>query len=140
MAKADMMKFRELMFTDADFQEKLKKASKAYTGDKSEKAVFDNVLIPLAKEYVLSAAFEEFKEYIGTFTDGAEGELSEDELSQVAGGKGFGASACSTAGIGIGYASKNGISGGCLLFGYGTGFVACAGVGDSAEPESDQWV
>ena len=71
MAKADLMKFRELMFTDADFQEKLKKAGEAYTGDKSEKAVFDNVLIPLAKEYGLSATFEEFKEYIGAFTGGA---------------------------------------------------------------------
>ena len=29
MAKADLMKFRELMFTDADFQEKLIKAGEA---------------------------------------------------------------------------------------------------------------
>ena len=140
MAKADMMKFRELMFTDADFQEKLKNAGEAYTGDKSEKAVFDNVLIPLAKEYGLSATFEEFKEYTKAFTGSAEGELSDDELSQVAGGKGLGAAACASAGIGIGYASKNGISGGCFVFGYGTGFVACAGVGDSAEPARDKWI
>ena len=140
MAKADMMKFREMMFTDADFQEKLKKASEAYTGDKSDEAVFDNVLIPLAKEYGLSATFEEFKEYTKAFTGSAEGELSDDELSQVAGGKGLGAAACASAGIGIGYASKNGISGGCFVFGYGTGFVACAGVGDSAEPERDKWI
>ena len=140
MAKADMMKFRELLFTDAEFQEKLKNASEAYTGDTSEKAVFDSVLIPLAKDYGLSATFEEFKEYMGAFTDGAAGELSEDELSQIAGGKGFGAGACATAGIGIGYASKGKISDGCLVFGYGSGFVACAVVGDSAEPERDKWI
>jgi hypothetical protein len=35
----------------------------AYTGEKDEKAVFDNVLVPLAGEYGLSATYEEFKEF-----------------------------------------------------------------------------
>ena len=140
MAKTDISKFRELLLTDADFQEKVRKAAEAYKGEQDEKAVFDKLLTPIAEEYGLSATFEEFKEYIRAFTDGAEGELSDDELSQVAGGKGFGAAACAKAGIGIGYASKGGISGACFIFGGGSGFVACAGVGDSAEPERDKWI
>ena len=63
MAKADIIKFRELLLTDTEFQEKLRKASEAYKGEKDEKAVFDNVLTPLAKEYGLSATYEEFREY-----------------------------------------------------------------------------
>ena len=140
MAKTDISKFRELLLTDADFQEKVRKAAEAYKGEQDEKAVFDKLLTPIAEEYGLSATFEEFKEYTEAFTDGAASELSDDELSQVAGGKGFGAAACAKAGIGIGYASKGGISGACFIFGGGSGFVACAGVGDSAEPERDKWI
>lgn len=95
MAKADILKFRELLLKDPEFQEKFRKAAEAYKGEKDEKSVFDNVLTPLAREYGLSATYEEFQEYAGALTGGADGELSEDELEQVAGGKGSGAWAMS---------------------------------------------
>ena len=88
MANSDLTKFRELLNTDAEFQEKLREAAEIYTGEPGDRAVFDNLLVPLAKEYGLSATFEEFTEYIGAFMRGGEKELSEDELAMVAGGKG----------------------------------------------------
>ena len=89
MAKADLIKFRELLNTDTEFQDKLRKAAESYTGEPGDKAVFENLLIPLAKEYGLSATFEEFVEYLKAFMGGGEAELSEDELAMVAGGKGI---------------------------------------------------
>ena len=125
MAKADIIKFRELLLTDAEFQEKLRKASETYKGEKDEKAVFDNVLTPLAKEYGLSATYEEFREYAGTFTGGADSELSEDELAQVAGGKGAGAWGCFIVGAGGGSTSSNDW---CMVFGLGMGICMVEGV------------
>ena len=73
-------KFVELVNTDEEFQAKLKEALASYDGEKTEEAVFSNVLTPLANEYGINATFEEYKEYIaGT-------EMSSDELAQVAGG------------------------------------------------------
>jgi hypothetical protein len=74
----------EFHICDLSCKQKFRKAAEAYTGEKDEKTIFDNVLTPLAKEYGLSATFEEFKEYAGAFSCGTDGELSEDELSQVA--------------------------------------------------------
>lgn len=90
MAKTDLIKFRELLNSDIGFQEKLKKAAEEYTGDQNEKAVFDNLLMPFAEKYGLSASYEEFSEFIRALSGGSDGELSEDELAQVAGGKGSG--------------------------------------------------
>ncbi len=100
MAKADLIKFRDLIASDPEFQEKFRKAAEAYKGPQDEKSVFENLLQPLGKEYGLSATYEEFKEFTGAFTGEAGGELSEDELEQVAGGKNSGIGLC--AGIGIG--------------------------------------
>ena len=73
-------KLQELMHSDETFQQKLKDALASYSGEQSEEAIFDAVLTPLAKEYDISATYEEFKELKGTHT------LSEDELEQVSGG------------------------------------------------------
>ena len=128
MAKADILKFRELLLTDADFQEKFKKAAEAYTGEKDEKAVFDNVLVPLAREHGLSATFEEFKEYAASFSRGADGELSEDELSQVAGGKGSGGKGLFVCAImGAGFGNTGNPNDNCFFIGMGVG--ACAAEG-----------
>ena len=89
MAKSDLVKFRELLNTDTAFQDKLRKAAESYTGEPDDKAVFDNLLIPLAGEYGLSASYEEFVEYLGAFMGDGGSELSEDELAMVAGGKGI---------------------------------------------------
>ncbi len=104
MAKADMIKFRELLFSDADFQAELSKAAEAYSGEQDDKAIFDNLLVPLAEKYGLSGTYEEFGEFIGSFIADTETELSEDELSQIAGGKGggLGIGKCLAFGVGIG--------------------------------------
>jgi len=73
-------KFEELMKTDEVFKEKLKKAMDSYDGEKTQEAIFDAVLTPLAEEYGISATIEELKQYSECQ------ELSEDEMNQVAGG------------------------------------------------------
>ncbi len=129
MAKEDLKRFQELLTSDADFQEKFRKAAEAYTGEKDEKSVFDGVLLPLAKEYGLSATYEEFKEYISTFAVNAGNELSEDELAQVAGGKGNGLVVCAVVGAGIGRTNKVDF---CTILGWGLG--VCLAEGATVEP------
>ena len=98
---ADIRKFEELMKTDPETQAKLQEAAERYQGEISdEKALFENVLLPVANEAGLSATYEELQEYMGSVKGQSEGELSEEELSQVAGGKNSGIGIC--AGIGIG--------------------------------------
>ena len=92
MAYSDLQKFKDLLISDAGFQEKFRKAADSYTGPQDMKAVFDNMLAPLGKEYGLSTTYEEFQKYMDSFS-GAKGELSEAELSQVAGGKDNGSNA-----------------------------------------------
>lgn len=136
MAKADVLKFRELLFTDAEFREKFRKAAESYTGEKNEQAVFDNLLLPLAEEHGLSATFEEFKTFADNFGR-AEGELSDDELEQVAGGKSGGAGGFSCLGVGIGLGGGGGSNGdevaggGCLALGFGLGNMTCFGEGQA---------
>lgn len=88
---------------------------------------FDNLILPFTKEHGLSASFEEFTEYIGTFAGDNAGELSEDELSQVAGGKGVGIGAinCEYVGLGGGYAVSEDGGGVCFLVGVGKGVETC---------------
>ncbi len=128
MAKSDLIKFRDLYLSDISFQEKLRNAAEAYTGEKDEKAVFDNVLVPLAGEYGLSATYEEFKEFAGAFSGETAGELSEDELSQVAGGKGDGLIACAIAGLGIGHTKLENGTSGCFVLGVGAGICVYEGI------------
>ncbi len=92
MANTDILKFKELLTADAGFQEKFKKAAESYSGAPDVKSVFDNVLLPLGKEYGLSATFDEFKGYMDSLGN-RDGELSDDELAQVAGGKADGTNA-----------------------------------------------
>ena len=92
MANNDILKFKELLATDAGFQEKFRKAADSYTGAQDVKSVFDNILLPLGQEYGLTANYDEFKGFMDSLTP-AKGELSEAELSQVAGGKDDGTNA-----------------------------------------------
>ena len=119
-----LKKFEELMKTDTAFQEKLKAVMENYTGERTEQAVFEGVLLPLAKEYGITATLEEVKEYINNVS-GQDRELSEDEVNQVAGGKDFGATACLGWGVGFGDSG----SGKCVVLGAGDGAGACAGEG-----------
>lgn len=136
MAKADIIKFQELLNSDAEFREKFIKAAEVHTGETDEKAVFDNLLLPFAQEYGLSATYEEFSEYIGA-AGKADSELSEDELAQVAGGKGggIGMSECLVLGFGMGAGGAstgdNWGGGVCALIGVGLGIFECIGSGES---------
>ena len=125
MAKEDLNKFRELLISDADFQTKFRKAAEEYTGEQNEKAVFDNLLMPLAEEYGLSASFEEFSEYMRALSSGPAGELSEDELAQVAGGKGSGGFLCGGIGVGLGRTNETGDY--CVVGGVGLGACVVEG-------------
>ena len=125
----DIKKFEELMTTDEAFQVKLKAALENYSGEQTEKAVFEEVLAPLAKEYGLSATYEEFAAYL---KDLAENQLKmgDDELGQIAGGSkekdyAIGASAC--CGIGAGVLGPSAF---CVGIGFGgKGAGACVGPG-----------
>lgn len=77
------------------------------------------MLVPLAKEYGLSATFEEFREYAGSFSGGADGELSDDELTQVAGGKGSGGFVCGI--VGAGFGNTGNPNDNCFFLGMGIG-------------------
>lgn len=143
MAREDLLKYRDLLLNDSDFQKKFLAAAEKYDGDRDEKAVFDKVVLPLGKEYGLSATYEEFKEYTDTFASKASAELSEDELAQVAGGKGggLGIGKCMLFGAGIGGGgavekSQYGYTPGfglCLGIGAGVGKYGCAGSGEAQE-------
>ena len=127
-----LKKFEELLKTDAAFQGKMKAAMENYTGERTEQAVFEAILVPLANEHGISASYEEFQEYIRTTANGDK-ELNDDEIDQVAGGtKGFGASACSQWGFGLGFVFGEGGSG-CIGLGNG-GTNACAGSGVDSGP------
>lgn len=107
MINTDILKFRDLLSSDSECQEKLKAAVEAYTGEQDEKSVFDNLLLPLAKEYGLSATYDEFKEFTGALVGGTEDELSEDELAQIAGGKDSGYGFCFAVGGGDMFGAKS---------------------------------
>lgn len=118
-------KFRELLLTDEEFRAKLQKASETYTGDQTEEAVFNNVLVPLAAEYGITETFEEFKTHLTSLEDR---ELSSDEIAQISGGGkgsgGIGANLC--LGIGVGGGITKGTL--CAAVGFGdTGACAIEG-------------
>ena len=126
-------KFAELMKTDEEFQNKLKTAAEAYSGDKNDvKAFFEAVLVPLGQEYGISATYEEFSNYIEAR---ANTEISPEEIKQVAGGKsgnGFGIGACYRVGVGIGYTGNDERSNTCMVLGSGDTAGTCAGSGSVA--------
>jgi len=126
-----LKKFEELMRNDTAFQEKLKAAVENYTGEQTEQAVFEGVLVPLAKEYGITASFKEFQAYVNGISN-EDRELSEDEVNQVAGGKngGFGSSVCVGVGVGFGGGSGSEGAGGCVGVGGGMGHYECFGEGD----------
>lgn len=138
MAKEDMIKFRKLLFSDSGFQEELRAAAEAYTGEQDVKSIFDNLLVPIAEKHGLSGTYEEFGEFLGSITEESESELSEDELAQIAGGKGggLGIGRCVAYGVGVGAAGALTDNryfglGACLVVGAGTGIYSCAGSGEA---------
>ena len=69
---------------DEALAQKLKNAQAAYTGEESDKdAAIAAVVIPVAAEAGFNFTVEDFK---AVFDNNEEGEVSEDELTAVAGG------------------------------------------------------
>ncbi|MCR4907465.1 MAG: Nif11-like leader peptide family natural product precursor [Lachnospiraceae bacterium] len=84
MSKENVMKFDEKVMKDEELQKKLEAAAKAYEGDRTdEKAVFEAVIIPIAREAGLEFSFEEADE-VRKMAENGELELS--EMQEVAGG------------------------------------------------------
>jgi hypothetical protein len=129
-------KFEQLMKTDADFQAKLQAAMAAYQGEQTEEAVFNNVLVPLGAEYGITATYDEFKAYVEGIGKNS-GEMSADEMEQVAGGKvnggGVGMVQCNAFGGGLGIVGGEHGGGLCVLIGAGTGDTMCLTAGHSQE-------
>ncbi len=142
MSKEVFTKFEELLRTDISFQTKLRQAAEQYSGDSGdEKAIFENLLLPVAQEYGLSASYEEFRDYMKAITSPGNEELSENELEQVAGGKGGGAGVGFCLGIGTGIGGGGAtapdipVNGGlCAMIGIGVGGYSCFGSGESTSP------
>ena len=127
-----LKKFKELLLTDQVFQQKLKAAAESYDGEQTEEAVFNNVLIPLASEYGISASYDEYKEFITNPDNLA---MSDEELVQVAGGYskggGTGGGICAAVGFGVGGAANEEAGTVCLWIGLGWGNTSCFGVGNA---------
>ena len=127
----DLEKFKELLMTDEAFQKMLKDKVEAYNGEQTEEAVFNNVLVPVIKEYGITITLEELKEYAASMANTD----IEDELSQVSGGQsgayGIFGGTCIVAGVGLG--GSIGKEGGiiCVMVGAGWGNSNCLGKGVS---------
>ena len=125
----DVEKYVELLKTNEAMREKLEDAAKNYTGEKTEEAVFRNLIQPAAKEAGLSFTEEEYKSY---FSNNIE-TLDLDEMDQVAGGTmggGVGITVCAQKmGVGIGGTYSDDGSNICVILGYGDTDSICVGIG-----------
>lgn len=122
--KQDFTQFMELVKSDEALQKKLQEAGSSYAGEQTEAAAFEQVIAPIAREAGYDFTLEDLKQSVQ--------ELNVDEMSQVAGGWGFGAGACKDAGLGISIADSENGGAFCLVIGSGDGAVACAGKGVGA--------
>jgi len=129
--KEDLVKFLELVKTDEALQKKLEEAAKNYTGEQTNEAVFNTVIVPVAKEAGYDITLDDMTQFVH--------ELNPDEMGQVAGGygAGIGGQICFILGIGGGgnlSQDKDGsMSGGlCAGFGLGSGISGCLVYGGSA--------
>ncbi len=84
MSKENLFKFEEQVMKDEELQKKLEEAAKAYGGDKTDdKAVFEEVICPVAKE----AGFEfTFEEAVEVRKEGQDEEIAIQDMKAVAGG------------------------------------------------------
>ena len=115
MSQENAKRFMELMNEDEGLQKKVKESTAAYIGDRlDEKAVFEAVIAPSAKEVGLEFSYEDM---VAFAEEAGEGELSEDELSMAAGGVAH----CVIIGGGTGKSWKKGHGGGACKY-VGVGF------------------
>ncbi len=119
MIKDNIKGFMKLMNSDEELQKQLKAAAESFSGDRTdEKAVFEAVIAPIAKEKGYDFTYEDMVE----LAESAEaGELSEDELTTAAGGGGT-AAVCTFIGAGTGVGVSNIGVGACKVVGVGFGW------------------
>lgn len=110
--KESLKQFIEKVQQDDDLKAKLVDMKDHIKGDPQDKAVKEEMIaaiIPLAKEAGCDLTAEDFAVY--------EGEISDRELADVAGGSCF----CAVAGAGGGTDGSDGNTYGCACVGYGQG-------------------
>lgn len=119
-------KYRDLLLTDPEFQQKLKTAMTNYNKEHTEEAFFNEVLAPLGLEYGISVSYDEFREYADS-----DREMDDTELTQIAGGKGggLGAGTCMIVGLGFGAGGTGDGGGVCVALGVGYEEYGCLGSG-----------
>ncbi len=121
---SNVMKFEELLRSSEELQAKLRSATEAFAGDKTdEQAVFEAIIAPLAEEAGLPFTYDEAKALAEAGTS-----LDDEELeAAVGGGETWGGqpeSSCIFIGLGVGgdaCSSEHGGAGACL--GLGIGFL-----------------
>ena len=130
-------KFTELLHSDEAFRAKLTAAAENYTGEKTEEAIFSNILVPVAAEYGISVPYEEFQKFSSASKLQP---LDDNELNQVAGGKAGGVVCltCKGVGVGSGAGGGEGTGGACALLGFGWNTVVCGGQGATNKDEYQQ--
>ena len=77
-------KFQQMLSADEDLRNKIQAAADAYNGSKADdRAVFENIILPVARSVGVEFTYEEVREAV---VDGRD--LTDDELELVAGGVG----------------------------------------------------
>lgn len=85
MAKEDVKKFSEEVLANKELQEKIMAAQKGYeTEGKSEEEIFEDILLPIAKESGFEFTISEYKSAQRGAMAGKG--ISEEELENVSGG------------------------------------------------------
>jgi predicted ribosomally synthesized peptide with nif11-like leader len=111
MAKEAVLGFYEKLQKDTALQEKIKAAEKSYAGDKEDReTIAKEIILPIAKAAGFDISLDDIKEYEKNLYK--EGEVSDGELQQVAGGSSIGF--CVVYGVGKGGKSD---FAGCFLAG-----------------------
>ncbi len=105
--------------SDEALYARLVEESKAYTGEKTDEAVWDSIMAPIAKETGYDITLEDYKAYVNEIKESEE--LSEDEMQAVAGG----ATLC----IFVGFGNKAETGSGWTKPRVEEGLGACAYVG-----------
>jgi predicted ribosomally synthesized peptide with nif11-like leader len=131
MSKENVKLFYEALGKDKALQEKSRAIGKKYEGQKQDDVqsnlIYQEELVPLAKEAGYDFTLAELKEYAQECEKSGMREVSEEELAAVAGGK-----CCVCALVGVGnIISQGGDPYGdqvCNCIGYGSGNWAGGGV------------
>ncbi len=86
MAKDNAVRFEEEVMKSEELQKRLMDAARSFDGDRTdEKAIFEAVIFPIAKEIGMEFSYEEAS---GAKNPDEDRELNPDELQAVAGGYG----------------------------------------------------